>query len=506
MRSFLLAAATAATLVAVPCAALTTYSPVDYSDLWWNADESGWGLNLVQQNDTIFATLYVYGADGKARWYSASALQGANGGASFSGRLYEATGPGIAGPFDPSRVTRRDVGDMTIAIRDDNSADLRYTVDGVTVQKRITRATWRTPKISGSFAGYRDVIGQCATGTPHEHDPASMTIGQSQGSFNMSLYYNDNTCTYSGTPQAAGRLLDVTGTYSCSLGNNNGTFELSRGTAAADGFVTHVRTTPNPASSVTCPQEGHLVAVPTTTQLTAVDVSELWWNPAESGWGLNLQQQGDTVFATLYVYGPDGQPRWYSASDMAATGNGFTGRLYESTGPGFATAFKPAAVARRDVGPIQFEIVGASDGRLSYSVDGTVVTKDVTRLTMKANDVTGSVNATYSWDQSCGSASPVRIGGGALVNIQQANGGFSMSWFSAGPCQYNGAYDVHGHLGSASGTFTCGPGAMSDGRFQLGSVEKGRDGLLMHIQQSWTGGDGVRCTASGSLAGSVPLG
>ncbi len=31
------------------------------------------------------------------------------------------------------------------------------------------------------------------------------------------------------------------------------------------------------------------------------DVSDLWWNPSESGWGMQLVQEGNFVFATVFV-------------------------------------------------------------------------------------------------------------------------------------------------------------------------------------------------------------
>ena len=46
------------------------------------------------------------------------------------------------------------------------------------------------------------------------------------------------------------------------------------------------------------------------------DFSDLWFNPAESGWGVNLNHQMDVIFATLFVYGPDGKAKWYVASDL----------------------------------------------------------------------------------------------------------------------------------------------------------------------------------------------
>ena len=43
----------------------------------------------------------------------------------------------------------------------------------------------------------------------------------------------------------------------------------------------------------------------------------LWWNPAESGWGLNTNHQDGTVFATLFTYAPDGEPMWLVGPNLA---------------------------------------------------------------------------------------------------------------------------------------------------------------------------------------------
>ena len=52
-------------------------------------------------------------------------------------------------------------------------------------------------------------------------------------------------------------------------------------------------------------QYGPMDPMGDTTSYTA-----LWWVPAESGWGLNTNHQGDTLFVTLFTYGRDGQPLW----------------------------------------------------------------------------------------------------------------------------------------------------------------------------------------------------
>ena len=46
-----------AAALALPAAA-TTHS-TDYTDLWYLPAESGWGINIIQQYDTVFATMFV---------------------------------------------------------------------------------------------------------------------------------------------------------------------------------------------------------------------------------------------------------------------------------------------------------------------------------------------------------------------------------------------------------------------------------------------------------------
>ena len=41
--------------------------------------------------------------------------------------------------------------------------------------------------------------------------------------------------------------------------------------------------------------------------------SDVWWNPNESGWGVNISQQADFLFVSFFVYGPIGQPFWHTA-------------------------------------------------------------------------------------------------------------------------------------------------------------------------------------------------
>jgi len=40
----------------------------------------------------------------------------------------------------------------------------------------------------------------------------------------------------------------------------------------------------------------------------AADPSDLWWNPSESGWGMQLVRGGEVTFATLFVYDAASRP------------------------------------------------------------------------------------------------------------------------------------------------------------------------------------------------------
>ncbi|MEP7262298.1 MAG: hypothetical protein ABI669_13905, partial [Usitatibacter sp.] len=104
----------------------------------------------------------------------------------------------------------------------------------------------------------------------------------------------------------------------------------------------------------------------------------LWWNPAESGWGLNVNHQGNILFATLFTYDATGAPMWLVMSNGAAQANGttFTGDLFRTTGPAFnAVPFTPIGAANvTTVGTMTLSFSAANTAALSYLFNGTSVT------------------------------------------------------------------------------------------------------------------------------------
>jgi hypothetical protein len=99
--------------------------------------------------------------------------------------------------------------------------------------------------------------------------------------------------------------------------------------------------------------------------------SGLWWNPQESGWGIHLTQRRDIVFAALFGYGSNGEPRWWTASDCRMVGTACQGAVYETRGPRyFGATFDPSAVTRTRVGELSITFTGAHTATLSYTING----------------------------------------------------------------------------------------------------------------------------------------
>jgi YVTN family beta-propeller protein len=116
-----------------------TAPATNYTDLWWNPNESGWGLSVTQQFNLMFLAWYVYDSSGNPVWYVASSCAVTSGGNGCSGTLYRTTGPAFGAGFDPMQVQVFPVGSVTLNFSDGNNGTLSYVVDGVSGSKAITR-------------------------------------------------------------------------------------------------------------------------------------------------------------------------------------------------------------------------------------------------------------------------------------------------------------------------------------------------------------------------------
>ena len=244
--------------------------PTNHTGLWWNPSESGWGIGVSQQGDTVFATLFTYDSAGMPVWLvmPAGTRHTAD---EFSGDLYRTTGPAFNArpftPIGPANVTR--VGSMRLAFTSPGRGVLEYDFGGARVFKSIEKQVFG-PRLA--------------------------------------------TCVHTSASRAS-----------------------------------------------------------------AINYQDLWWNPAESGWGVGITHQGDTLFATLFTYEGDGRGMWLVMPSGARQSDGsFSGALYRTRGPAF-NASPWSAISTEQVGTMRLRFSTGESGTLEYNVGTVQVTKAISR-------------------------------------------------------------------------------------------------------------------------------
>ena len=156
-------------------------------------------------------------------------------------------------------------------------------------------------------------------------------------------------------------------------------------TDASDGTfaytVNSVSQTKNITREVFGPMPG--CATATSSLASASNYQDLWWAaPAgsEAGWGINLTQEGQTIFGTWFTYDLDNTPMWLVVTAPESAPGVFSGTLYRTTGPPFnAVPFNPASVTGTVVGTATFTFSDGNDASFAYTVNGVSQVKAISR-------------------------------------------------------------------------------------------------------------------------------
>jgi hypothetical protein len=237
-------------LFAAALAALCLSSPAAHAafltDLWWSPDESGWGANIVHQDDVAFVTLFVYGADGAPTWFVATASLVAllpNGLPVMEGTLYRTRGPRFGGAFDPSKVQAAPVGRLSISPLDRAHARFDYDVDGAYVSRTVARQTLRVPIAEPASLGYAATL-SLTLRAPDTLPVKSRAAGTAQlqissAMLDLVLRVDGETCHHHGPILQEGRLGSMAGVYVCNSGRS-GTVEISELELSRNGFVARI--------------------------------------------------------------------------------------------------------------------------------------------------------------------------------------------------------------------------------------------------------------------------
>ena len=245
-----------------------------------------------------------------------------------------------------------------------------------------------------------------------------------------------------------------------------------------------------------------MAALPASAVGRLTDASDLWWNSAEPGWGVNLIHQNDVVFLTFFHYGAAGNPVWYSASDLRYEGDAtgakvFQGALYETRGPYYGDFFNPSSVVNRQVGTVIFRMTSVGTATMVYTADGRTISKDLTRFTWRVNEVggqyLGAEAGTYS---ACPSApnNGYAEESARFVLTQTTTSLTIQSTGNNATCNYSGPYRQEGRMGSVTGSFQCTNGTA--GTFHAFEIEANPQGFSARLDSTSS-----NCNFSGRLGG-----
>ena len=197
----------------------------EFTDVYYDPAEDGWGVFLVQSEATQFVAFFIYGPDGKPTWYVATLTLDATG-KFFTGDLYATTGTYFPNPWQGK--TNILVGTATFTPSDAYHATLSYTVNGVgTVTKPIQRQTLSAYILSGNYSGAGSgTINSCPN--PGQNEPvyrsrfdATVTQNGDQSATLVFTFvdaaHTGLVCTLTGSLTHLGRLYQLNGQSSCTV-------------------------------------------------------------------------------------------------------------------------------------------------------------------------------------------------------------------------------------------------------------------------------------------------
>jgi hypothetical protein len=224
--------------------------------------------------------------------------------------------------------------------------------------------------------------------------------------------------------------------------------------------------------------------------------SDLWFNPAESGWGMNLVQQDERAFITLFLYGEDGRPLWYVASDarvVAYSNPGglpvFRGNLYRMEGPWHGGPFDAGRVHANPVGELHVEALAIDRVRLHYFAEGVAGVKELRRQTFAAVLQAGAYAAQFSLRVSYGEDVPPEVSryGARIVIEFDENGGYMRTDDAMEQvCEYRGPFLQAGKVVRFTGSYACTGRDAQAGTFDIDDLEISPNGLTGYLR-TWSG-------------------
>lgn len=481
----------------------------DPTGMWYDPAQPGWGLSVTQQGDNIFAVLFVYDANHIPQWFVASNVVDTGHfantlvGEAYAGPLYRTTGAAFTQPGDTTPLSATPVGSIQIGyVQPTGNLSVSYTVNGTTVNKVVTPQTWgsNSALLTGVYGGGFNG-GIFIDSTPGCQPPALL---QGIPDFNIDTTTtpdalrltwsqpNNVYCTVSGTYAQQGQLGTFAGPVMCgpalpgAVPTNMGSLSIAQMTMGPGGFSGYVNYNSSVVDGGSCGVGGRIGgiergSIPSAqSPILSPDPTGMWYEAAHPGWGMNVTQQGGTIFAVIFVYDGANAPRWYVASQVLDAGrtwnasDGFSGipgelhsgTLYQANGAFFGDETDTMAMHANAVGTFSMAYTSDNPRTLSirYNVGEITVVKNVQAQTWTSN--VARLSGTYAGGVSISPCvcfpelCDAPISSGLPLQIAVAPGPspstVQLAWNApVGACTYTATYSQDGQLGAMQGPVAC---------------------------------------------------
>ena len=186
----------------------------------------------------------------------------------------------------------------------------------------------------------------------------------------------------------------------------------------------------------------------------AVQYTDIWYIPAEAGWGVNVVQSDAFMFITFFIYGADGKPTWFTGQVTQDSSGNFNGTLYSTMGTYYLSPW--AGFSGGPAGTVSFQPLGPYTAKLIYTVTGVgTVTKFIQRQNLTTITVGGTYGGAQTGTYSNCSTSANNVSYTDYFNLQVTqltNGSVTFAFsYAAFSCTFSGTLVQHGQLYSVPG-------------------------------------------------------
>jgi len=241
-----------------------------------------------------------------------------------------------------------------------------------------------------------------------------------------------------------------------------------------------------------------LLLLTASTWAAATDYTDIWFNPAEAGWGVNVVQSDTFMFLTFFIYGSDTKPTWFTGQVTQDSSNNFNGTLYSTIGTYYLLPW--AGFSGGPVGTVSFQPLSSYTANLIYTVNGIgTVTKTIERQPLTAIMIDGNYTGGLNLAQSqCANSGSGTITVSIAVNQPLNNNGpVSMNMVRADglTCNFTGPLKQWGKLYQMSNaTYTCNNGRSTTANVnELAATAHG-------IEGSWSAFVEGSCVETGTFS------